>query len=377
MAALAEEAKKASAVAREASVAAERQRQEALALKKKAEDAAAEIVRALEESERQRLQNAELTRENQEQSALVKSYADLTASERQPPGGRTGGLRVQPQDVYGQPLSGPVTLRISNASNGRSVFSGQMPSASGGTVIKDVPPGAPYRVEVSKPGYRTVIQFATVRSANDEVPARVTLPVDPRQVARATFPAYDALPADMRRILQNSGDVGGTAARGAELYAAWTDVQRASLLNVLAFAGALRLPDGSTVSSHVQGLVAVRADRVATTVDAGLRDAIREAVFDSSFRQVSQSLAASPPGFVPVGGFKSADTSLALQVSFYASADQIPVRFIAEMDIDALGGFTRAFQVGRGQYAGAAHPYDVQQLLVFLLKIDPLYRPLP
>ena len=85
-------------------------------------------------------------------------------------------------------------------------------------------------------------------AGSDAEPPIVQLyaPLHPERVRAATFPAYDAIHADLRRVLDRSTlDEGGGP--GAALYDALTNTQKAGLLNLFAKMSAVALAGERTV----------------------------------------------------------------------------------------------------------------------------------
>ncbi len=180
----------------------------------------------------------------------------------------------------------------------------------------------------------------------------------------ATFPDYENIAADLRRVLACS-QVEGLDGQGAALYAALTSLQRAGLFNLFGKMNSFGFDEQRTIWSFVDGIFRVRADRIFADVQPALRDLVKSALATERFHSVSGSLHMPPLGFVQAGSFKTAEQYGNLQLTFFASATP-PLTFKLDADIDDAAGLGHTFQVIRNWVTkGTTHPYDIHQILAF------------
>ena len=224
--------------------------------------------------------------------------------------------------------------------------------------------GQPYIVKVFPTRHRPVAQFAI--AGPDDAPTVVQMhcPIHPERVRAVTFPEYDAVHSELRRVLDCS-TVEGIEGQGAQLYRGLNDTQKAGLFNLFAKMFNVGFDERRTVWSFVDRLFRVRADRVFVDVQPPLRDLIKGAVAAERFREVSGSLHTPPGGFCQAGSFKTSEEYGNLQLTFFSSL-ATPLTFKVDADIDDAAGLGHAFQVLRNWVTkGTTHPYDIHQILVF------------
>lgn len=222
----------------------------------------------------------------------------------------------------------------------------------------------PYLVKVFPARHRPVAQFALTRPG-DPLVVQLYAPLDPLRVTAARFPEYDALPEELRGVLEQSA-VEGLTGSGRGLYAALPDMQRAGLLNLFAKMSAFGFDDDRTVWTFVDRLYRVRPDRVFVDVQPALRDLVKGAVVGERFREVPSKLHTPPPGYVHAGSFKTAERYGNLQLTFFSSQVEPLLAFKVDADIDDAAGLGHAFQVLRNWAThGTTHPYDIHEVLVF------------
>jgi hypothetical protein len=305
------------------------------------------------------------------------------------------------------------------------------------SVARDVPGTSPvkferlierqtYQVKVFPVRHRPIAQFVTAGS--DETPAVVQMyaPLHPDHVRVATFPEYGEVHADLRRVLDASR-IDGVTGQGAALYAALGDTQKAGLFNLyskmaalvpeadveMTAAAAAAAPLTVTADAHVDAriveadlqvrpdlqvppveqrhvwsfvdrLFGVRGDRIFVDVKPALIGLVQAAVASGQFRGVPGSLHDPPAGFDHAGSFKSGERYGNLQLTFFSRlpeglrqgvpAEQAPLAFKVDADIDDAAGLGHAFQVLRNFVTkGTTHPYDIHQILVFRQETRPPY----
>lgn len=224
--------------------------------------------------------------------------------------------------------------------------------------------GQPYIVKVFPMRHRPVAQFAIAGPDDSPTVVQLHCPIHPERVRTVSFPDYEAVHPELRRVLECSV-VEGVDGQGARLYAGLNDTQKAGLFNLFAKMFNVGFDEHRTVWSFVDRLFRVRADRVFIDVQPALRDLVKSAVAAERFREVSGSLHTPPAGFGQAGSFKTSEEYGNLQLTFFSSVAP-PLAFKVDADIDDAAGLGHAFQVLRNWVTkGTTHPYDIHQILVF------------
>lgn len=280
-------------------------------------------------------------------------------------------LHLSLRDVHGDPLKEPALVRLRNLSSSavKQVHSspGRKLSIKG---LKGRPDGL-YVVEVDPPGYLSSSKFIDVQ-ASGITEAEMVFAVDAARVHDVTLPAYADLPADARRLLENSAQVRGfEGLSGQTLYEAFDDIRCAGLLNIIAKTRVTTPTPGQSVLSQLTELLDLRGDRCFCAVPQSLRDDTKNAALTGMFKAVDGGLHHFEAGFSPAGSFKTPDSYGNLQLTFFASND----RWVADIDIDDAGGIGHIFQVIRNEVKNrTTHPFDIQQILLRHQSLDPMYR---
>lgn len=285
---------------------------------------------------------------------------------------RTGKLRMDLVDVYGDRLKQRVDIRLRHQIlSDRRVVSGA--SASKRIQIIDLhgSPQGLYRVEVDPPAYLPVSQFVNLK-ASGITDRAICFPIDPAKVKEVRFPGFDELAQEVRKLLIDSRQVlGFETIRGKELYDGMDDIRRAGFLNITTKSGRTPLANGKTVLPYIEELTELRGDRFFARVPKQLREEIKNSIAEGTFRQVSGSLHHPPEGFSAAGSFKTDDSYGNLQLTFFMNAEQC----VADFDIDDAAGLGHVFQVLRNHLTGRpTHPFDIHEILVFHQQLDPGYR---
>jgi hypothetical protein len=282
-----------------------------------------------------------------------------------------GQLRLSLLNVYGEPLAEnvDVTLRNQNLSDNR------VASVKGAKriLIKDLY-GAPqglYRVEIDPPSYLPVSQFVNLK-ASGPTDLEITFPIDPKKVKAVTFPTYQDLPGDLKKLLENSDKVFSLEGKSGEaLYNALDNIRKAGLLNIFKKAANTRLSNGETVFPHFQGLTELRGDRFFVTATKQLRGETKNSIAEGLFHPAGELLHHPPAGFSAAGSYKTEDHYGNLQLSFFMNGDDC----VVDVDIDDAAGLDHVFQVIRNALTGRpTHPYDIHEILVAYQRLDPGYR---
>jgi hypothetical protein len=225
----------------------------------------------------------------------------------------------------------------------------------------------PYLVKVFPMRHRPVAQFAFAGTNAKPTAVQLYAPIHPERVRSATFPRYDKLHPDLKRVLESS-TVEGTEGQGQALYDGLSNVQKAGLFNLFTKMLTFGFDDRRSVWSFVDRLFRVRADRIFADVQPALRDLVKSAVASDRFREVSGSLHTPPLGYASAGSFKTPEHYGNLQLTFFSSLEP-PLTFKVDADIDDAAGLGHVFQVIRNSVTdGTTHPYDIHEILVYRRK---------
>jgi len=284
---------------------------------------------------------------------------------------KDGQLRLKLLNVYGELLgeSVDIILRHQNLTDNRVARA----PASKRIHIKDLY-GAPqglYRIEVYPPSYLPISQFVNLE-ASGITDVEITFPIDPQKVKSVTFPAYQDLPGDLKKLLENSSEVLGFEGKSGEvLYNALDDIRKAGLLNIFKKAANTLLRNEKHVFPYFQKLKELRGDRFFAVTSKELRAETKNSVADRFFHPAPGLLHSPPAGFTDAGSFKTEDHYGNLQLSFFTKGDDC----VVDVDIDDAAGLGHVFQVLRNTLTGRpTHPYDIHEILVSYQKLDPGYR---
>jgi hypothetical protein len=199
----------------------------------------------------------------------------------------------------------------------------------------------------------------------------LTFPIDPSKVKKVNFPAYSKLPEDLKRLLENSGNVlSFEGKKGKALYDALDDIRKAGLLNIAAKTGHKPLTGGKTVLPLMQELKEIRGDRFFAAVPKELREDTKNSVAEGLFHPAPSTLHHPPAGFSDAGSFKTEDHYGNLQLTFFMKGNDC----VADIDIDDAAGLEHVFQVLRNKLSGKpTHPYNIHEILVGYQHLDPGY----
>jgi hypothetical protein len=285
----------------------------------------------------------------------------------------SGRLELEFLDVHGTRLTEPVDIvlrhRILQEESRASGVDPSRPVAIAG--LRTEPQGL-YILRINARSYQPVSRFVTI-PASGLRRETVTLPIRADR-ARAVFPAYDELDDRLQGILGRSANVKGhEGLTGAALYAALGDSAKAGLLNIAKKSLATEFRDGADLLPHLI-LLDVVGDRCFVEVPPALIEQMPSLIDGDFFRPVNGALHNPPPGFVPVGSFKTLDAFGNLQLTFFRSATACT----ADVDIDDAAGLAHVFQVVRNHVSGdPTHPYNIHQILMAHQHLDPGYRLVP
>jgi len=275
-----------------------------------------------------------------------------------------GAILVRVGNALRQPLDDQMDVSVVSARTDTTVATASNVSGQAAVRFERLTEAQPYVIKVFPMRHRPVAQFAF--PGPDDNPAQVHLycPLHPERVRAATFPAYETVAPELRRVLACS-HVEGVNGQGEALYAALANLQKAGLFNLFGKMSSFGFDEQRTIWTFVDSLFRVRADRVFADVQPALRDLVKSAVATERFREVSGTLHTPPPGFGHAGSFKTAEQFGNLQLTFFVSVTA-PLAFRIDADIDDAAGLGHTFQVIRNWLtSGVTHPYDIHQILAF------------
>lgn len=280
-----------------------------------------------------------------------------------------GAVLVRVANARREPLDDRIDIQVVSTRSDTTVAAVSDVPGSKAVKVTGLVERQPYLVKVFPTRHRPVAQF--VFAGTDKRPSEVQLhaPLHPERVTAASFPAYAALPRELKQVLERS-TVEGIAGKGRVLYAALSDIQKAGLLNLYSKMSGFGFDEHHTVWTFVEDLFRVRPDRIFVTVQPALRDLVKGAIATGRFNEVSGSLHTPPPGYGQAGSFKTSEAYGNLQLTFFSSVKP-PLSFKVDADIDDAAGLGHAFQVIRNWATqGTTHPYDIHQILVFRQEVD-------
>jgi hypothetical protein len=275
-----------------------------------------------------------------------------------------GAIVVRVGNALRQPLDDQMDVSVVSARTDTTVAVASNVAGHTAVRFERLTEGQPYVIKVFPMRHRPVAQFAFPGPDENPSVAHLYCPLHPERVRTATFPAYEQVAPELRRVLACSS-VEGIDGQGEALYAGLSSLQKAGLFNLFGKMSTFGFDEQRTIWTFVDSIFRVRADRVFADVQPPLRDLIKGAVATERFREVSGSLHTPPPGFGQAGSFKTAEQYGNLQLTFFGSACA-PLTFKVDADIDDAAGLGHTFQVIRNWVTrGATHPYDIHQILAF------------
>ena len=277
-------------------------------------------------------------------------------------------LIIRVRNAYRQHLTDLMDIHVVSARTDATVARLSRVSGDRDIKVEGLRAGDPHLVKVYPTRHRAVGYVAMPLNGQDKV-VEVFVPLDPERVNLVTFPPYNAVPAALRQVLEQSS-IEGAPGAGEAAYDALTELQRGGLFNLFTKMSAFGFDDTRTVWSFVDRIYRVRPDRIFVDVQPALRDLVKGAVTAERMREVSGKLHVPPPGFAGAGSFKTAERYGNLQLSFFASGAS-PITFKVDSDIDDAAGLGHTFQVLRNWIThGVTHPYDIHQILVFRQEVQ-------
>jgi hypothetical protein len=273
-------------------------------------------------------------------------------------------ILVRVGNAMRQPLDDQMDISVVSARTDITVATVSNVAGQSAVRFERLAHGQPYIIKVFPLRHRPVSQFSFAGPDDHPSVVQVYCPLHPERVRAATFPDYENIAPELRRVLACS-QVEGVDGQGPALYAALTNLQKAGLFNLFGKMHSFGFDEQRTIWSFVNGIFRVRADRIFADVQPALRDLVKSAMAGGRFHGVPGSLHTPPLGFVAGGSFKTAEEYGNLQLTFFASATP-PLVLKLDADIDDADGLAHAFQVMRNWATkGTTHPYDIHQILTF------------
>lgn len=276
-------------------------------------------------------------------------------------------MRVQPTDVYGDPLGKPcsASLEEQRAAGGGRLQAAEIPAR--GRADFRTTPARTYLLRIRAEGHHPIGKL--VDGAATEI--ETTLPILPAAVTGYEWPEP---PPEIPGI-----DVaGGTAEPGAARpWLLLTDQERGALLNI--WAKLWRTMIGmAPAASFVDQVAEVRADRIICRMAGGLLHALEDA---PGLDPVPSGLHEPPRGYRRGPSVKTRDAYGNLQISTFISdhePGERPRPLLADIDIDERrGAIGHLFDVAEHHLTGEkTNAVEIQQILVAHQAIDPGWRPL-
>lgn len=291
--------------------------------------------------------------------------------------GGGGRLRLRLLDVYGDSLGDELSLAFKKRDKGETKRLPRL-DASKPIVITNLyaAPSGIYRLDIRPDSYYRAVKVVNVRT-RETADVEVVLPIRPGKVSRVSFPFYDDLPEDLRRLFDATTPVTNIdGMSGKDLYTALDDAQRANLLNVAAKLQATDFaPDD--MLKYFRELVELRDTHFFAFVKRGLFEAAVNAVAAGGLREVSGALHRPPERlhkFEGAGSFKTLETYGSMQLTFFSDGEN----YLIDADLDDGMWLSHISQERPGIIGEESfHPYVLHEILVAEQRIDPGYRLLP
>lgn len=280
-------------------------------------------------------------------------------------------LRLELLDIHGHPIKEKVDILLRH-----QVLTESFKVSRAATKTIDIKGlrGAPqgrYRLEIDPPSYQYAGRFVNL-SASGVTALQLRFAIDPFKVKNVRFPAYSALSADLKTLLEASDKVLAFANQtGKALYESLDDIRRAGLLNIGVKTAMTSLANGRNVLSYIRNLTELRGDRFFAVVSQELREETKNSLDEGLFHEVDSSLHHAPSGYSHARSFKTPERYGNLQLTFFSNGAD----WVADIDIDDAGGLEHVFQVVRNKLSGRpTHPYNIHQILVGHQQLDPGYE---
>jgi len=298
-----------------------------------------------------------------------------------------GSLKVQLTDVTGLPVKGRVEIEFARMEGdaGTGGVPAEVASTGGVTDLTITGlecrggPGTLYRVAASTEHYRTYSFFQLIRedrvtSASDDV----EFWVEPGHVKGIRPPAFEALPPEARRLLDDATmvrekdeDADLVGLTGKALYQALGALRQASFLNIVTKAAHTATTGG--ILESIDGLLVCRQDRFFAKVKKGLAGKLRNSTL---YKSAKDDLHKPLKGYVKSveGSFKSHDAHANIQVTF--QEETATSALAADIDIDEASGIEHGFEVIRNAtFNKRTNPYLIREFMASADRIKQTLTP--
>lgn len=291
--------------------------------------------------------------------------------------GGSGRLRLRLLDVYGDSLGGELGLAFKKRDKGKTKGLPRL-DASKPIVITNLyaAPSGVYKLDIRPDSYYPSVEIVNVRQ-RETTTVEVVLPIKPDKVSRVSFPVYDALPEDLRRLFDASGHMTGFGGvRGKGVYNALDDACRANMLNIAAKLQADDFVPGNALT-YFRELVELRDSHFFALVGRDFFEAAVNAAAAGDLREVSGALHRPPERlhkFEGAGSFKTHETYGSMQLTFFSDGEN----YLIDADLDDGMWLSHISQERPGIIGEETfHPYVLHEILVAEQQIDPGYRLFP
>ena len=233
--------------------------------------------------------------------------------------------------------------------------------------------GGRYVLWVNPDRYRSMFRIIRI-SDSEENEEHIVLAIDPKSVKESRFPDYEELSTELTDVLEKSSIPPYKKLSGADLYNAlhFEPLKKAGLFNLFAKVHATQFRNGRTAFSYIEGLTAIRGDRIFARVQQELRDEVIDSCADGLFHEVGGTLLAPSSSLELVDSFKTPEPYGNLQLTFSCKPETLEL--FVEAYIDDAGGIQSIFHVAEHNFGhSVTHPYDIHQILLHYQKINPGY----
>jgi hypothetical protein len=292
----------------------------------------------------------------------------------------TGSLRLRVTDLLGEPIGGMLNIDFAPAGNspGGTAMEASLQIAGETDIVVDgiqcrPGPGTLYTVRVNARNFRpyAFFQLMVEQKANTPSESPIRLMVKPKRVVDIEAPAFPALDAPLRRLLDSAflqalepADRDLMGLQGAALYDKLGPLRKACLLNIFAKASHA---SADRCFGFLRWLVTLHQDRCFCSADPGMPEFLRRS---ERFKSAPATLHAPLSGYCLEDSFKSKDAHANLQVTFMR--DKRTGGLAADVDLDEASGVEHGFEVIRNAATqGRTNPYVIRE---FLLLFDPVEK---
>jgi hypothetical protein len=319
-----------------------------------------------------------LPRKNFEREALqLISQMEKSISTSVEAGSGSTLFRLELRDVLGERIAAPAEIVLRNQSvpeikQFHNVF------GSDRVVIRGLagPPGKPYVLDVQTPVHRPVRWTVEGSTWKEDKVTEIVLPMN-RTTAVADFPEFDELSEKMQELLSTMKHR-RSVANARSTYKNIEPLAKANLFNCLAQANSVLLSDGRTLAMTFEPsatiLLKINPNYVLLRISNEVAAQIGTSAQAGFLRPVPAQLHSAPAGYTTVAAVRTYDLFLSFQLTISAGSTDHAL----EMGFDENLGLLAVFRATNWNEFDAVgpipHPFDVHQLLIRHLQIDPGYR---